>query len=198
MNVSTGDGTYIRAVEAAWAKLRGRPTVLSPRDFETVSGWRKRGIPLSLVLEAIDHRARRRAHAGRSLAGLASEIEESWSVVVSGRATPAPAAAPSGSPRSCWRDAARTQAGRPALRAVLDELARRSDAGATDAELDAELDLAIARHAPAEMLGSAERETSEALRAFAGRMPPDELARTRARAIADRLRRMLSLPPRLG
>jgi hypothetical protein len=84
------------------------------------------------------------------------------------------------------------------LRALLDELATRSDAGADAGELDLLLDESLARLAPPDVRAAAEAEASRALAPYATRMPPDELRRTRARAVNDRLRRALSLPPRLG
>jgi hypothetical protein len=172
--------------------------VLSPRDFETVSGWRRRGIPLSVILEVFDHRARRRGgEGGRSLAYLASEIESAWETVAHGRSAVAPTATPVEVP-SPWRDAAGRQAERSELRALLDDLAARSDAGATAGELDDLLDRALARVAPPDVRAAAEADAARALAPYATRMAPDELRRTRERAVSDRLRRTLSLPPRLG
>lgn len=197
MSSRGGDGPYVRAVEAAWSKLRGRPTVLSPRDFETVSGWRRRGIPLSVVLEVFDHRAKRRgAGGGWSLAYLASEIESAWETVASGRSVAAAPAASEERP-SRWCEAALRQPEGSELRALVEGLAAQGEAGAAAAELEDRLDVALLRIAPPALILEAEAETSKALAAYRTRMPPDELRRTQARGVNDRLRRLLSLPPRL-
>ena len=70
------ESAYTRAVESAWSRLRGRPVVLSPRDFELVASWRRSGVPLSVVLEILDHEARRRGGNPRSLGSVGPAVRE--------------------------------------------------------------------------------------------------------------------------
>jgi hypothetical protein len=187
---------YVRSVEDAWARLRARPTVLSPRDFEIVDGWRRRGIPVGVVLEVLDHQAKRRTSGGRrSLAFLATAVEEAWSAVSGGRsATAAPATSAGPGVGDAWRAAAvRAAAGTP-LHSLLVELQSEAEAGTAAAELDRRLDEALPGVVPPEILARAERETAAALASFRSRMSEDEFARTSSRARADRLRAALSLP----
>jgi hypothetical protein len=183
---------YFRAVEEAWSRLRARPTVLSPRDFEIVDGWRRRGIPLGVVLEVFDHAAKRRVAVGRrSLAYLASAVEEAWATVAGGRATSAVEPRPAAPSRPLPPRG--VAAGTP-LDALLRRLREEADAGVAPAVLDERLDEALPRLAPPEMVARAERETAEALASFRSRMRADEFAKTFSRARADRLRAELSLP----
>lgn len=46
--------SYLKAVEAAFLALRGRGFILSPRDVALVDGWRTRGVPVRVVVAALD------------------------------------------------------------------------------------------------------------------------------------------------
>lgn len=56
--------TFVRAIEERFRRLRGRPLLLSPDDFERALGWRREGIPLHVVLETLED-VFRKANAGR-------------------------------------------------------------------------------------------------------------------------------------
>jgi hypothetical protein len=187
---------YLRAVEDAWARLRARPTVLSPRDFEIVDGWRRRGISLGVVLEVLDHQAKRKTSGGRrSLAYLSTAVEEAWAAVSGGRSATAVSPPPRDpSAGETWRSAAsRTTAGTP-LHALLLRLQADAENGTAASELDRRLDAALPSVAPPEIVARAERETAAALASFRSRMREEEFAKTLSRARADRLRAALSLP----
>jgi hypothetical protein len=67
--------TYFRAVEEEFLRRRGAPLLLSPRDWTLVGEWREQGIPLRLVIQAIDtvfdaFDSRPAAAAGRRINGL--------------------------------------------------------------------------------------------------------------------------------
>ena len=189
MTDETDERRYVRAVEQAWARTRGRPGVLTRRDFEVVASWRRRGIPVSIVLEALEHK-RRRAHAApATLAGIAPSVEEGWAAVAAGRAAaaPGPSADPPSSERG-WREAiARAPEG-----SALRDLLQRAEAGLGERELDA----ALPANVPAPTLEQAESETRAALAAYRARMSADDYRATFARALADRLRLAIGLPPR--
>lgn len=55
---------YFRTIAREFLNRRGAPFSLSPRDAEIISGWERRGIPLSVVLEGIG-RAFERTKPGR-------------------------------------------------------------------------------------------------------------------------------------
>ena len=46
--------TYLKQVEAAFVRLRGRGLMLSPKDVALVERWRSSGIPVHLVLRALE------------------------------------------------------------------------------------------------------------------------------------------------
>jgi hypothetical protein len=196
MTVASEDKRYHRVVEEAWSRLRDRPSLLSPREFEIVEGWRRRGIPTRVVLEVMNGRARRHAAGGRSIAVLAAAVEEAWSALAAGRTAPAPAASepPAKNPRDAWAGALERWRGHAPLGALLRSLIAAAERGASVQEIDERLDAALADAAPAELRGAAERATSVALAPFRGRMPEDEFQRTSTRARLDRLRDALELP----
>lgn len=192
--------SYVRAIEAAWSRFSARPTVLSPREFELVEGWRRRGVPLAVVLEVLEHQARRGGgRRPRSLAYLTPAVEQAWAAVAVGRAadaSPPPPFAPR-SARERWSEAfGRAPQGTP-LHALLARLLERSDAGDDPGSLDEALDAALADAVPAELRERCDRETSAALAPFRERMTAEEFRRTCRRGRDDRLREALGLP-RLG
>lgn len=197
MRPEAGERSYLRAVEGAWSKLAGRPVVVSPREFEAIDGWRRRGIPLAIVLETLKAAAARRSgRLPRSLTALTPAIEDAFSVVASGRIAtavgePVPARADA---RRAWEAAlARCPEGTPLhalLTSLLDEEAQGGEAAALDASLDASLPDAV--H-PAELSGARE-ETRSRLADFRARMSAEEFRTTFDRALVERLRLTLALP----
>ena len=188
---------YVRAVEAAWSRLLGRQAVVSPREFETISAWRRRGIPLSVVLEVISDAGKRRSgRAPRALTSLAPAVSEAWEAVAAGRATPqVPDARPTRSDAiRAWEAALSRCPEADPLRQVLTGLLAKEAEGASPEALDAALDTSLASVVSAEALESATRETARALETFRERMSAEEFRKTFARALTDGLRRKLSLP----
>lgn len=59
------DTDYFEQVESCFARLRGTPLLLSPKDWALLASWRAEGIPLRVVLEALESvfLARRRSAA---------------------------------------------------------------------------------------------------------------------------------------
>lgn len=197
MSVAANERRYIRAVERAWSKILGRAAVVSPREFEAIDGWRRRGIPLAVVLEVLADFGKR--HAGqtpRSLTALTREVESAFSVVAAGRAAPTVAdARPSRADARClWEEArGRCPEGRP-LHALLTRLLAEEADGTTAPVLDAALDASLPGAVPEAALASATEETVRALEEFRRRMSDEEFHKTFARALADRLRGTLGLP----
>lgn len=197
MSQGADERRYVRAVEAAWSKVLGRQALVSPREFETIDGWRRRGIPLTVVLEVIASESRRRSGRGpRAITALAKAVSEAWDVVAGGRTAPqvTPAAAPRSGPRDAWAEGLARCPETGALRSLLTRALAEEAGGATHESLDALLDASLADAVPEQLLAEAEAETARALEAYRGRMSEDEFRRTCARALVDRLRRVLALP----
>ena len=188
---------YVRAVEDAWSRVRGRAVVLSPREFELVAGWRRRGISLALVLEALAHQTRRASRRGgsRSLAALSPAVEAAWEAVAGGRsaALVPVAAALRPDPLLAWRRRAAEQAD-TGIGRLLARLLAEADRGVSAAELDIALDAEILAAADPALRAAAEAAAEAALAPFRGRMREPELARTRSRATTDHLRAACALP----
>ena len=188
---------YVRAVEAAWSKLLGRRAVVSPREFETIDAWRRRGIPLSVVLETIADAGKRRSGRGpQALTALAHAVSEAWDVVAAGRAAPKVAdARPERShARRAWEEALSRCPEGGALRALLANLLAEEAGGGEPEGVDAALDASLAGAVPAEMLVRASQQTARDLEEFRGRMSEEEFRKTFSRAQTDRLRQALGLP----
>ena len=59
---------YLRAIEQRFIALRGRGFMLSPRDLSIVTRWRSEGIPLRIVLRALEEGVR--AFIDRNASGM--------------------------------------------------------------------------------------------------------------------------------
>ena len=190
------DRRFVRAIESAWMALAGRPVVVSPRDFEMLAGWHRRGIPLRVVLAAIEEWGR--THRGRppgSLRAFAPAIEAAWEAVRSGRAAAAaPSVAVRGqNPIAAW-ERARSAPAPQALRALLDRAIAAARGGEEPAAVDAAVDRGLPQAAPQAAVAAADGATTEALAPFRSRMSPDAYRSTWERARADRLRDALGVP----
>jgi hypothetical protein len=184
-------------VEDAWSKMAGRPVVVSPREFEAIDGWRRRGIPLAVVLETFHAASRKRSgRLPRSLTALSPAVEQAFAVVAAGRAgTAAEDPAPTRSDaRLAWEAALARCAENEPLRGLLTRLLAEEAAGAEAIALDSALDLALPAVVSASQLAEAREETQKRLSEFRARMSDDELRSTYDRALARRLRGMLALP----
>ncbi len=194
----TAVGTYARAVERCWSQLVGAPGVLSPREWRLVLEWHERGVPLQIIREAIEAAAERRtSKPPRGLAYIAAAVDEAWNVVQDGRLVedgmgPAPEPA-----RAEARWLARAEAEAPGselgrlLRSLLDRLRRNAPRDVIDGELNSRL----ADTLPAERVEAASRQVEQELARFLRRMPAPAFAATSRRALVDRLRQELDLPP---
>jgi len=203
MNVrARGPEVYARELERALSRVRERPVVLSPRDWELVVDWHSRQIPLAVIQEALDEaaaRARKRGSSGpRSLSYLARTVDEAWDLIRSGRLDPLDGATP-GAPtladsRESWSRARESVGKDTPLGALIEELLRRLDEGAAPEEVERRLEQSIVDHAPPELAERIRGEVGTELEPFRGRMPPADLEATSHRAVVTRLRRSLGLP----
>jgi hypothetical protein len=190
---------YAREIERRWARLLDRPVVLSPKDWALISDWHARSIPLSLVLEsmqhAVDRPALRRAPSG--LRYVAPVVEEAWQVVVDGRrsrdsAEEAPS--PASDPIRAWRRRLEAEGEASGLRHLLSELLAELEGGETAETIDRRLDERLPEQAPEALLATWQRRVDAELAPFVERMDLETLERTRRAALIDRLRRALGLP----
>ena len=192
---------YFRAIEEAFIRLRGAPLLLAPEDWRQADEWRRRGVPLDLVLATLEQVFARRAERGasdriQSLRYCAPAVETAWQEVEAltsaghRRDTPAVdvaarlAALGASLPPAQAALAARVRA----LRGTTSEVERAL------AALDEEMMAAVAAAATAEERTELERRTAAALAALAGRIEADELADARARLLRQALRRARGLP----
>jgi hypothetical protein len=66
---------FVEVIEATLRSRRGKEHVLSPRDFALARGWHEAGVPLAIVLVAIDDAFERDAQTA-SLAPCRRRVEE--------------------------------------------------------------------------------------------------------------------------
>jgi len=188
---------YVRAVEAAWSQRLGRPAVVSPREFEAISSWRRRGIPLNVVCEVIAAAGKRRSgRAPHALTALTHAVLEAWEVVAAGRATPhVTEALPARSEaRRAWQEAlARLPESDRLHRLLATLLADEAEGGAVEV-IDATLDTSLPGAVSEETLMRVKHETTRALHGYRDRMSEEEFQGLFARAFADRMRAELGLP----
>ncbi len=194
-----GLARFARAIERRWARCLDRPVVLSPRDWARITDWHARGIPLQLVLEAIDAafepRRRGRAARPRALSYLAPSVEESFQVLIDGRrATGAARSARALVPLDAWRKRRESEPAGSALAELLERLVRAAESGRAADSIDAALDDSIVAAASADLVHEAERAAERDRARLRGRVPDPELERARSSAVASWLRKRLGLP----
>lgn len=84
MTASADDLAYFQDIEKRFIALRGAPLLLSPADFAVAKAWRAMGIPLQVVLGAIEDlfaQRRERGKTSRVRGGLAycrPAVENAW------------------------------------------------------------------------------------------------------------------------
>jgi len=197
-----GPEVYARELERALSRVRQRPVVLSPRDWQLVLDWHARQIPLAVIQEALDEaaaRARKRGSSGpRSLAYLARTVDEAWDVIRGGRldsldGTP-PVSPSMADVREAWNHLRESSATDSPLAAWIGELLRRLDEGEAPEEVERDLEGTIVDHAPPELAERIRGEVATELAPFRGRIPPADMEATSRRAVVTRLRRFLGLP----
>lgn len=197
------DHAYFEAIEEIFVGLRGAPLLLSPADWQVASRWHREGIPLDLVrraLEEVFNRRKERGAKGKisSLRYCAPAVEAAWSdlreLTAPGERTEAPAfdlgsrlrslaAALPGIPTSeRFRGRIAGLAGDP--QGVEEELAR----------LDREMLAAAEESLDPEGRADIEAAVEKTLAALGGRVPAEEIVRSRERLSHQVLRRRLGLP----
>lgn len=199
-----GDHAYFQAIEETFVALRGAPLLLSPADWQLARRWRRAGIPLDLVRRTLAEVFARREErkAKRQLLSLrycARAVEQAWQELVdltspghrgtpeeldlSGRLAALAAALPenlAGRGRLARRMTALTGEA-PAVEEAL-------------AQLDRELVETALQAAPAETRAEVEARIDATLEQLGGRLPAEEIDRSRERLRLQIARRLLGLP----
>jgi hypothetical protein len=199
--VEDSDHAYFQAVEEIFVELRGAPLLLSPADWQVARRWHQDGVPLDLVrrtLEEVFAKRKERGAKGKisSLRYCAPAVEAAWEdlreLTAPGERAETPAfevhprlAALAGAlPGSFAEIQARIAAldGDPQhvedrLASLDREMLDVAEAG-LDEETRTEIDAAV----------------EKTLASLGGRLPAEELERSRVRLARQALRRRLGLP----
>lgn len=199
--VEDSDHAYFQAVEEIFVELRGAPLLLSPADWQVARRWHQDGVPLDLVkrtLEEVFAKRKERGARGKisSLRYCAPAVEAAWEDLRELTAPGERAEAPAFEVR-------------PRLAALAAALPKGfSEIQARIATLDGDPQRVEDRLASLdrEMLDTAEAGLDEETRAeiitavektlasLGGRLPAEELERSRDRLVRQALRRRLGLP----
>jgi hypothetical protein len=195
------DHAYFQAVEEIFVGLRGSPLLLSPADWQVARGWHREGVPLDLVRRALEEVFAKRKERGAkgkisSLRYCAPAVEAAWEELKDLAAPGHRAAAPA------FEVAPRLAALAAALPRDLHALSARiaaldGDAQAVEERL-ASLDREMLDAATAALDGETRAEIDAAvektLASLGGRLPAEELERSRERLTRQALRRRMGLP----
>jgi len=203
---ATGDDdhAYFQAIEEIFVALRGSPLLLSPADWHVARRWHREGIPLDLIRGALQEVFAKRKERGAkgkisSLRYCAPAVDAAWEerreLSTPGERAEAPeldlelrlhalaAALPEGCPGR------ETLAGR--IAALTGDPQRIEEALAA---LEHEMLAAAAAALDGTARGEIEAAVEKTLAALRGRLPAEELERSRERLTAQVLRQRLRLP----
>lgn len=209
--LSAAEAAYYRSIEDAFARLRGTPFLLSPKDFALLQRWWTEGVPLAAVLAGVaEVFAKRRErcddpvssltfcrHAvqrhARRLAAVAVGREEHPSVDVA-RALARCVAQLEQAARQ-WEGQPAVRDGILALAAALHTLPRGAAPAAVEETL-AQLEAGALERLAAELPQESRRRIEDRIAgAVAGLEAPSEVVQRTRRAVALReWRRELGLP----
>ena len=189
---------YFQAVEEIFVRLRGAPLLLSPADWQVASGWHREGVPLDLigrVLEEVFARRKERGTKGKinSLRYCAPAVEAAWADL---RELTAPGERTEADPLDVAARLGNLAAAVPAGFAGR-VLALQGDAPSVEAALsalDREMLAASAGSLAPDLREEVEAAVDKTLAVLKGRLPADELERSRERLTWQVLRQRLGLP----
>lgn len=198
------DHAYFEAVEEIFVRLRGAPLLLSPADWQVARRWHRDGVPLDLIrrtLEEVFEKRKERGSKGKisSLRYCAPAVDAAWAELREMTAPGERAEAPSLDlavrlenlaaalpdtlvDRDAFRERLRALGGDP--RTIEERLA------ALDREM---LDGAF-RSLDGDGRTEVDAAVEKTLGALSGRLPADEIERSRERLRTQVLRRRLGLP----
>jgi hypothetical protein len=196
------DHAYFQAIEEIFVALRGSPLLLSPADWHVARRWHREGIPLDLIRSALQEVFARRKERGAkgkisSLRYCAPAVDAAWEerreLTAPGEGAEAPEldlearlhALAGALPESF----ARGMAGRIAVLAG-DPQKIEEHLAALDREMLAAAAASLDSAASGEIAAAVEKT----LAGLRGRLPSEELERSRERLTAQVLRQRLRLP----
>ncbi|MBD3866721.1 MAG: hypothetical protein IFK94_01225 [Acidobacteria bacterium] len=185
---------YVRKLEDALARRAEGPRVFTQRDYRLATRWHQEGVPIGLILETLD----RRKVAARSLAQIASRVDESWKAVCAGKLradeTEPPASVADRGPERELADALLQAPPSTGLHALLLRLQEAYRGDASPADLEKLIEEQLPGAVLPEQLQEAEELARLSLESHRGRMPPDVFRETMRRGVLARLRRVTGIP----
>jgi len=198
------DQAYFQAVEKIFVELRGAPLLVSPADWHVASRWHQEGVPLALVKRALEEvfaKRKERGTKGRisSLRYCAPAVEAAWAdlreLTAPGERAEAPVFEVRPRLAALATSLPATFSGRETLAAQITAL--NGDAQQVEHHLSA-LDREMLDTAMEGLDGEARAEigsvVEKTLTSLGGRLPAEELERSRDRLARQALRRRLGLP----
>ncbi len=208
MTDSAEDQRYFQAIEATFIRLRGAPLLLSPTDWRMAQAWRKEGIPLAVVEEALEEIFQGREERGAknpvsSLRYCKRAVEKSWAQARELNATAERATAPALELAPLLRAlAASLPADLPAREAVQAEILALDSSAQGDpetverglGEMEERLLERLEGTLEAARLEKVEAAEGTALAALARRLPEEQIEAARLRLRRKLLRQELGLP----
>jgi hypothetical protein len=198
------DHAYFQAVEEIFVELRGAPLLLSPADWQVARRWHQEGVPLDLVRRALAEvfaRRKERGAKGRisSLRYCAPAVEAAWAelrdLTAPGHRAEAPAFEVPPRLTSLAAALPKDLPGREAFAARITALG--GDPQMVEerlARLDREMLDAAGDGLDDEVRAEISAAVEKTLAALGGRLPAEELERSRDRLARQALRRRLGLP----
>ncbi|HKI03345.1 MAG TPA: hypothetical protein VKK31_15305 [Thermoanaerobaculia bacterium] len=198
------DHAYFQAVEEIFVELRGAPLLLSPTDWQVARRWHQEGVPLDLVkrtLEEVFAKRKERGAKGKisSLRYCAPAVEAAWADLRELTAPGQRAEAPVFEVRPRLAAlAAALPASLPGREALAQSIAvLEGDPQQVEHQLSS-LDREMLDAVMAGLDGEARNEIGQTvektLATLGGRLPAEELERSRDRLARQALRRRLGLP----
>jgi len=195
------DHDYFQAIEEIFVRLRGAPLLLSPADWQVARRWHRDGVPVDLVRKALEEvfaKRKERGAKGRisSLRYCAPAVEAAWAelreLTAPGERLEAPA----------FDLSHRLQALAAALPPDLADFPARIVALTGDppeieeklAALDQEMLATAAASLDDIQRSEVEAAVEKTVASLRGRLPADELERSRERLTWQVLRQRLALP----
>jgi hypothetical protein len=201
---------YFGAIEELFVRLRGAPLLLSPSDWHVIRRWRRFGVPLDLVGSVLQEIFQKRQERGLKrqvlpLRFCTTAVDTAWAHLreLTAPAERAPAATTAGldiPARLATLAAALPEAlkDRAAWAERITVLAALPGGSPAVEERLADLDRELLEAARAGLKGPTKKAVAEAvertLAALAGRLPAEELERSRDRLFLQVMRGRLGLP----
>jgi hypothetical protein len=202
--VADEDHAYFQAVEEIFVRLRGAPLLLSPADWQVARRWHRDGVPLDLVRRALEEVFAKRQERGAkgkisSLRYCAPAVEAAWAglreLTAPGERLEAPAFDVSLRLQALAAALPADLTGRDALTARI--VALSGDPQSIEeglAVLDREMLATVAASLDGPVRTEVEAAVEKTVAGLRGRLPADELERSRERLTWQVLRQRLALP----